>query len=119
MLALFFILLLNAFNYTSSNPSSKLIFILYRAQSNMSGARGVSNNTGLYGEMVGQGRGRGGPGEEGGIGAVLWYQGESDTAEREEAEEYQGRMERLVRDLRVDLGEPQLLVIQVQWMVVV
>ncbi|KAH7687017.1 SGNH hydrolase protein [Dioscorea alata] len=53
--------------------------------------------------------------EEGGgrVGAVLWYQGESDTEERAEAEAYAGRMARLVRDLREDLGQPGLLVIQV------
>ncbi|XP_072960389.1 probable carbohydrate esterase At4g34215 isoform X2 [Typha angustifolia] len=52
--------------------------------------------------------------EEGGrIGAVLWYQGESDTVYQEDAESYGGRMERMIRDLRDDLGLPGLLVIQV------
>ncbi|KAL6650261.1 hypothetical protein ACP70R_009186 [Stipagrostis hirtigluma subsp. patula] len=47
------------------------------------------------------------------LGAVLWYQGESDTVELDDATAYGGRMERLVADLRDDLGVPDLLVIQV------
>ncbi|PKA47726.1 putative carbohydrate esterase [Apostasia shenzhenica] len=49
----------------------------------------------------------------GGVAAVLWYQGESDTVLRRDAEAYGSRMERLVRDLRSDLGQPDLLLIQV------
>ncbi|KAF8647684.1 hypothetical protein HU200_065323 [Digitaria exilis] len=47
------------------------------------------------------------------LGAVLWFQGESDTIELDDATAYGGRMERLVNDLRADLGIPDLLVIQV------
>ncbi|CAD6261426.1 unnamed protein product [Miscanthus lutarioriparius] len=47
------------------------------------------------------------------LGAVLWFQGESDTIELDDATAYGGRMERLVNDLRADLGIPNLLVIQV------
>ncbi|KAJ1269844.1 hypothetical protein BS78_06G009000 [Paspalum vaginatum] len=47
------------------------------------------------------------------LGAVLWFQGESDTIELDDATAYGGRMERLVHDLRADLGIPDLLVIQV------
>lgn len=68
---------------------------------------------GLYERMVRRARAAV---EEGGgrVGAVLWYQGESDTEEMAEAEAYAGRMARLVRDLREDLGQPGLLVIQVR-----
>ncbi|AQK42259.1 putative carbohydrate esterase [Zea mays] len=47
------------------------------------------------------------------LGAVLWFQGESDTIELDDATAYGGRMERLVNDFRADLGMPNLLVIQV------
>lgn len=47
------------------------------------------------------------------IGAVLWYQGESDTVRWADANEYGRRMVMLVRDLRADLGMPRLLLIQV------
>ncbi|KQJ81643.1 probable carbohydrate esterase At4g34215 [Brachypodium distachyon] len=47
------------------------------------------------------------------LGAVLWFQGESDTIEMDDARSYGGKMERLVADLRADLGLPNLLVIQV------
>jgi hypothetical protein len=47
------------------------------------------------------------------IGALLWYQGESDTVRWSDATEYGRRMGMLVRDLRADLGIPHLLVIQV------
>uniref|UniRef100_J3LUY7 Sialate O-acetylesterase domain-containing protein n=1 Tax=Oryza brachyantha TaxID=4533 RepID=J3LUY7_ORYBR len=47
------------------------------------------------------------------IGAVLWYQGESDTVRLADANEYGRRMLMLVRDLRADLAMPHLLLIQV------
>ncbi|TVU06935.1 hypothetical protein EJB05_46972 [Eragrostis curvula] len=47
------------------------------------------------------------------LGAVLWFQGESDTIELADATAYGGRMERLVNDFRADLGVPNLLFIQV------
>ncbi|KAJ1279082.1 hypothetical protein BS78_04G128100 [Paspalum vaginatum] len=47
------------------------------------------------------------------LAALLWYQGEADTMRRDDAERYQGRMEALVREVRCDLGRPDLLVIQV------
>ncbi|PWZ14130.1 putative carbohydrate esterase [Zea mays] len=47
------------------------------------------------------------------LAALLWYQGEADTMRRQDAELYQRRMETLVRDVRCDLGRPDLLVIQV------
>lgn len=47
------------------------------------------------------------------LAAVLWYQGESDTVAREDAEAYGGRMERLIRDMRADLFSPELPLIQV------
>ncbi|XP_052146281.1 probable carbohydrate esterase At4g34215 [Oryza glaberrima] len=47
------------------------------------------------------------------IGAVLWYQGESDTVRWADANEYARRMAMLVRNLRADLAMPHLLLIQV------
>ncbi|XP_020572171.1 probable carbohydrate esterase At4g34215 [Phalaenopsis equestris] len=47
------------------------------------------------------------------VAAVLWYQGETDTISMADAEVYGGRMEALVSDLREDLGDPDLLFIQV------
>ncbi|PKA47729.1 putative carbohydrate esterase [Apostasia shenzhenica] len=47
------------------------------------------------------------------VAAVLWYQGESDTISWADADAYGGRMEQFVRDLRTDLGRPDLLFIQV------
>jgi len=47
------------------------------------------------------------------LAALLWYQGEADTISRRDAELYAGRMEAFVRDVRRDLGMPDLLVIQV------
>jgi hypothetical protein len=47
------------------------------------------------------------------IGALLWYQGESDTVRWSDANEYGRRMAMLVRQIRADLGMPHLLVIQV------
>ncbi|KAI0500815.1 hypothetical protein KFK09_019032 [Dendrobium nobile] len=51
--------------------------------------------------------------EGGKVAAVLWYQGESDTVSKADAEAYGRRMETLIWDLRRDLGDPDLLVIQV------
>ncbi|KAK4802637.1 hypothetical protein SAY86_000840 [Trapa natans] len=45
--------------------------------------------------------------------AVLWYQGESDTLEREDAELYQWRLERFFLDLTADLQIPGLPIFQV------
>ncbi|GMN35069.1 hypothetical protein TIFTF001_005059 [Ficus carica] len=47
------------------------------------------------------------------IRAVLWYQGESDTVRRPDAEGYRANMESLVTNLRSDLNIPYLLIIQV------
>lgn len=52
--------------------------------------------------------------KEGGIiRAILWYQGESDTVNKADAERYKGNLERLITDLRSDLHNPNLPVIQV------
>ncbi|KAF8708838.1 hypothetical protein HU200_030228 [Digitaria exilis] len=67
--------------------------------------------TDLYAEMLRRARVAV---ETGGrIGALLWYQGESDTVRWSDATEYGRRMTMLLRDLRADLGMPHLLVIQV------
>lgn len=49
------------------------------------------------------------------IGAVLWYQGESDTVKHEDAYSYGARLKKLIIDLRVDLDLPNLLFIQVYY----
>lgn len=78
-----------------------------------------ARGTKLYRDMVARAKaaavddGGGGGGERNKIGALLWYQGESDTVARADAEAYKGRFERLITDLREDLGEPQLPIIQV------
>ncbi|KAL2894685.1 hypothetical protein RDABS01_010594 [Bienertia sinuspersici] len=47
------------------------------------------------------------------IRAVLWYQGESDTNKIEDAKAYKDNMEKFISHLRLDLGVPSLLIIQV------
>ncbi|XP_050159545.1 probable carbohydrate esterase At4g34215 isoform X2 [Malus sylvestris] len=49
----------------------------------------------------------------GSIRALLWYQGESDTASREDALSYKNRLETLFGDVRLDLQSPDLPIIQV------
>ncbi|XP_061958976.1 probable carbohydrate esterase At4g34215 [Populus nigra] len=44
---------------------------------------------------------------------TLWYQGESDTSHIHDAEVYQRNMERLIEDVREDLGLPSLPIIMV------
>ena len=53
-------------------------------------------------------------GGHGKIAAMLWFQGETDTIRKEDAAAYAGRMDALVRDVRQDLGMPNLLVMQVR-----
>ncbi|KAK8477670.1 hypothetical protein V6N13_085641 [Hibiscus sabdariffa] len=50
---------------------------------------------------------------KGEIKALLWYQGESDTSSHHDAEAYKGNMERLIHNVREDLGLPSLPIIQV------
>ncbi|BBN70033.1 hypothetical protein with DUF303 [Prunus dulcis] len=47
------------------------------------------------------------------IRALLWYQGESDTANREDAKSYKNRVETFFGDVRLDLQSPALPIIQV------
>ncbi|KAL1215774.1 putative carbohydrate esterase [Cardamine amara subsp. amara] len=47
------------------------------------------------------------------IKAVLWYQGESDVLNIHDAESYGTNMDRLIKNLRHDLGLPSLPIIQV------
>lgn len=47
------------------------------------------------------------------IRAVLWYQGESDTASLDDAKSYKQRSEKLFTDLRSDLQAPLLPIIRV------
>ncbi|XP_039058480.1 probable carbohydrate esterase At4g34215 [Hibiscus syriacus] len=44
--------------------------------------------------------------------AMLWYQGESDTENKQDADFYKGRLERFFHDLRSDLQTPTLPVFQ-------
>lgn len=47
------------------------------------------------------------------LAAMLWYQGESDTVNRGDAELYKGRLERFFADFRSDLQAPSLPIFQV------
>ncbi|XP_016481569.2 putative carbohydrate esterase At4g34215 [Nicotiana tabacum] len=69
------------------------------------------NGTFLYNQLVRRAKAavRGG----GVIRAMLWYQGESDTVRKTDADAYRGRMQKFVTDLRNDLGISKLLIIQV------
>lgn len=53
------------------------------------------------------------------IRAVLWYQGESDTKDREDARLYERRLKSFFEDVRSDLLSPVLPVIHVQITIVV
>ncbi|CAL1396015.1 unnamed protein product [Linum trigynum] len=66
----------------------------------------------LYGEMV---RRATAAVEAGGgnLRGLIWYQGESDTNSRQDAEEYRGRLETLFYHVRQDLQLPALPIIQV------
>lgn len=50
----------------------------------------------------------------GAIRALLWYQGESDTIVKQDAESYGQRLEKLFQDIRLDLMSPMLPIIQVR-----
>jgi hypothetical protein len=65
----------------------------------------------LYERMVT--RARSALAEGGELAAMLWFQGEADTMNREDAELYQGRLEAMVRNVRLDLNFPDLVVIEV------
>ena len=47
--------------------------------------------------------------EVGTLKGVIWHQGENDAAEEERAKSYGDRLAGAVRDLRIDLGTPELL----------
>ncbi|XP_012068286.1 probable carbohydrate esterase At4g34215 [Jatropha curcas] len=49
----------------------------------------------------------------GALRAMLWYQGESDTINREDADSYKSRLEKFFLELRSDLQYPLLPIIQV------
>ena len=48
---------------------------------------------------------------DGHIKGVLWHQGESDTNKKENAETYETRLAQMFRDLRQDLGLPELPIV--------
>lgn len=70
-----------------------------------------ARGTKFYDNMVRRSEAAAGGG--GAIRAVLWYQGESDTNSRADAESYKGKFETFVRDVRADLRSPTLPVVQV------
>jgi hypothetical protein len=45
------------------------------------------------------------------IKGVLWHQGESDTAKKEDAESYEARLTQMLKDLRQDLGLPKMPIV--------
>jgi hypothetical protein len=45
------------------------------------------------------------------IKGVLWHQGESDTGKKENAETYEARLTQMFKDLRADLGLPNLPIV--------
>ncbi|CAI9115850.1 OLC1v1016854C2 [Oldenlandia corymbosa var. corymbosa] len=67
--------------------------------------------TALYGRLVRRAEAAAGSG--GVIRALLWYQGEADTVNHEDAKMYKWRLERFFTHLRADLQLPQLPIIQV------
>ncbi|KAM7265865.1 hypothetical protein ACFE04_003548 [Oxalis oulophora] len=67
----------------------------------------------LYENMVKRVKKSTGGGSGGGDVTLLWYQGESDTLSKEDAEVYKEKMEELIRNVREDLGIPNLPFIQV------
>ncbi|XP_009415847.2 probable carbohydrate esterase At4g34215 [Musa acuminata AAA Group] len=67
----------------------------------------------LYEEMMRRARKAAELGGGGEIKAVLWYQGESDTTSHGAAEAYAANIEKLIRDVRLDLSLPSLPFIQV------
>lgn len=66
----------------------------------------------LYEEMVRRARAAVSSGD-GEIKALIWYQGESDTMVKEDADCYKSNMEELIFNVRADLGLPSLPIIQV------
>ncbi|CAN6682205.1 unnamed protein product [Malus baccata var. baccata] len=65
----------------------------------------------MYNQMIG--RAKVSLQNGGSIRALLWYQGESDTARREDARSYKNRLETFLGDVRLDLQSPDLPIIQV------
>ncbi|XP_074264029.1 putative carbohydrate esterase At4g34215 [Silene latifolia] len=65
----------------------------------------------LYGQLVR--RATASLRDGGSIQALVWYQGESDTLVKVDAERYQQRLEKLFLDIRTDLQSPMLPIIQV------
>ncbi|XP_073127205.1 probable carbohydrate esterase At4g34215 [Henckelia pumila] len=65
----------------------------------------------LYDNMVKRARAAAHSGGE--VKALLWYQGESDTASQHDVDCYKENMESLFHNVRADLGLPSLPIIQV------
>ncbi|KAL3537395.1 hypothetical protein ACH5RR_000761 [Cinchona calisaya] len=47
------------------------------------------------------------------IQALVWYQGESDTVLKADADAYKGRFNQFIKDLRADLDSPFLVILEV------
>lgn len=68
----------------------------------------------LYGQMIGRAKAALNSSKKGAtIRGLLWYQGESDTSSRQDAQSYKAKLETLFGDLRLDLQSPMLPIIQV------
>ncbi|KAL7125271.1 hypothetical protein ABFS83_14G106300 [Erythranthe nasuta] len=67
----------------------------------------------LYENMVKRSKAAAANGGGGEIRAVLWYQGESDTASQQDVDAYKVNMETLIHNVRQDLNLPSLPIIQV------
>ncbi|ESQ45190.1 hypothetical protein EUTSA_v10010602mg [Eutrema salsugineum] len=67
----------------------------------------------LYGEMIRRAKAAAVASGGGSYRAVLWYQGESDTVDMVDASVYKKRLVKLFNDLRSDLHQPNLPIIQV------
>lgn len=70
-----------------------------------------SRGSHLYSQLVR--RARASLREGGNIQALVWYQGESDTLLKQDADAYKGRLLKFFLDFRTDLQSPMLPIIQV------
>lgn len=68
---------------------------------------------GYYDNMIKRAKAATEVGGGGEIKALIWYQGESDTSYLNDAENYKGRLEKLVQNVRTDLNMPSLPILQV------
>lgn len=67
----------------------------------------------LYEKMIKRAKAALEVGNGGEIKALLWYQGESDTHDLNEAKKYQGHLGKLFKNVRADLNMPSLPILEV------